>query len=384
MFNKNNVRTFSSLITMVMAFMFLVAATPPSCSTNATISYTDNGIVKTVKLSELRAWAITEAQTQGDSRYAIRSTLNSYSTIAAADAKYATKTSTTTLATKQQLLDYVTKTQLAGNLATYAKTSDVVALDSKIKTNMSGKVDKEEVNGLKAILNSVVSAMGLNDAINSLKAMFTSEINNTKSEADSKFATKAAVEAFIAQQNATTSVIQEQVQTLAASEIEPVVETSSGVQAYEYEADPVFDPNNVQWNVDIVSKSQPTYVVRDRTAEWTYFMDQLQGGIDGNCPDLPAVNNTGKVNITLARNQVNGINLQGTHYQAVIGLVELLKHGYDDNYFGIVKLTDGRFFVGKRNGNSVEVMYLNDQSIDGSFIAAFYSRVDCIEFSSDL
>lgn len=376
----NNVRT---LVTMVVCFVFLVAATPPSCSTNSTISYTDNGIVKTVKLSDLRAWATTEIQNSGNALWASKSSLNAYATTSSVSNTYLTKSESTTLATKQQLLDYISKTQLSNALSTYAKTGDLVSLEAKTKVNLMAKVDKEELTGLKAIMSSVVSALGLNQAIESVKGFFTSELNKSKNDANGKFASKEAFEAWVAEQTVAQSEVQAQIQ--AISEIEPVVETSSGVEAYNYEPDPNYNPDGY-WYVQVTSKSQPTYTIVNPqdNADWVYFASQVQGAIDVIRPDLPAVNNTGKVNITLARNQVNGITLGGTMYQAVIGLVELLKHGYDDNYFGVVKLTDGRYFLGKRNGNSVEVIYVNDESVEGAYISEFYSRVDCIQFTSDM
>ena len=388
MFSTNkNVRTFSSFVTMVMAFLFLVAATPPTCSDNAAIQYQDNGKTYLVRVADLKSWATTQALATGDARYVKLATmagyvqtgqLNSY-VLSSTITNYVSKTSLgTTLngyATKSDLAKLTTDT--GSNLNAAAKKSDLVGL-LKIsdlvgyakKTDLNAYATKEQVGIVSAALQSLASALNLDSIVAGLKDLFAE-----KSEVAATYATK---EELAAVKQAIPAVTEN-------PEIPAVVETTSGESVYQYEEDPSF-PENVYWYVDITSKSQPTYTVGDpkENDEYINIMNQLAGAIAVIRPDLPAVNNTGKVNITLARNQVNGVTSLGTQYQSIVGLVELLKHGYDDNYFGIVKLTDGRFFVGKRNGNSVEVIYSNEVSIEGTYITAFYSRVDCIQFSSDM
>jgi len=271
------------------------------------------------------------------------------------------------------------------NLNAAAKKSDLTGLLTisqltSYKTEVANTyATKEEVGIVSAAIQKIASALNLDDLVAELKGLFA-----TKTEVADTYATKAEVLAMVASVNNQTLPTEPSTET--SSGVTPPSEDPNSNQAYEYEPDPSFDPNNIYWYVDVTSKSQPTYSIANPTSdqEWNALMNMVSQAIAIEAPNLPAVNNTGKVNITLARNQVNGVTLGGTAYQAAFGLTELLKHGYDDNYFGIVKMTDGRYFVGKRNGNSVEVIYVNETSIEGTFISDFYSRVDCIHFSSDM
>lgn len=395
MYKNNHVRTFGSLITLVFAFTFLVAATPPSCSPNATVQYQDGGKTYSVKLTDLKQWATDQAISTGDARYQKIANMTGY--VQRGDlASYVLSTTLTNYVAKSTLnttlSGYATKSELAkmrdennANLNAAAKKSDLTGLLTisqltSYKTEVANTyATKEEVGIVSAAIQKIASALNLDDLVAELKGLFA-----TKTEVADTYATKAEVLAMVASVNNQTLPTEPSTET--SSGVTPPSEDPNSNQAYEYEPDPSFDPNNIYWYVDVTSKSQPTYSIANPTSdqEWNALMNMVSQAIAIEAPNLPAVNNTGKVNITLARNQVNGVTLGGTAYQAAFGLTELLKHGYDDNYFGIVKMTDGRYFVGKRNGNSVEVIYVNETSIEGTFISDFYSRVDCIHFSSDM